>query len=86
MGAQLNIKNDEAYRLASRLSQLTGDSLTTVVTDALRRRLEQEVRVRDREQRLQRVRAITADIRRHLRQPLPSSDHDWLYDENGLPR
>ena len=27
MGAQLNIKSEDAYRLASRLSELTGESL-----------------------------------------------------------
>ena len=86
MGAQLNIKSEDAYRLASRLSELTGDSLTTVVTKALQAELERQERARDREERLRRVREITADIRRHLRNPLPGSNHDWLYDENGLPR
>jgi len=85
MGAQLNIKSEDAYRLASRLSELTGESLTTVVTRALRAELQREERTRDREERLRRLRETTADIRRHLRQPLPGSDHDWLYDDNGLP-
>jgi antitoxin VapB len=86
MGAQLNIKSEHAYRLASRLAELTGQSLTSVVIDALREKLAREERVRDREERLRRVREIAADIRRHMRHPLPTSDHDWLYDENGLPR
>jgi len=86
MGAQLNIKSEDAYRLASRLAELTGESLTTVVTKALRAELAREERARDRDARLRRVREITADIRRNLRHPLPSSNHDWLYDENGLPR
>ena len=81
MGTQLNIKSDDAYRLASRLAELTG-----VVTKALQAELEREERARDREERLRRVREIAADIRHHLRHPLPSSNHDWLYDENGLPR
>jgi antitoxin VapB len=85
MGAQLNIKSEDAYKLASRLSELTGESLTTVVTRALRAELQREERTRDREERLRRLRETTADIRRHLRQPLPGSDHDWLYDDNGLP-
>jgi antitoxin VapB len=86
MGAQLNIKSEDAYRLASRLSELTGESLTSVVTKALRAELAREEHARDREERLRRVREITADIRRHLSHPLPTSDHDWLYDKNGLPR
>ena len=86
MGAQLNIKSEDAYRLASRLAELTGESLTSVVIDALREKLVREERARDRQERLRRVREIAADIRRHMRHPLPTSDHDWLYDENGLPR
>ena len=86
MGAQLNIKSEDAYRLASRLSELTGESLTSVVTKALQAELDRQERRRDREERLRRVREITADIRRHLRSPLPGSNHDWLYDEHGLPR
>lgn len=86
MGAQLNIKSEDAYRLASRLSELTGESLTTMVTRALQAELDRQEWARDREERLRRVREITADIRSHLRHPLPSSDTSWLYDENGLPR
>jgi antitoxin VapB len=36
----LNITNDEANRLAHELAQLTGESLTTAVTVAVRERLE----------------------------------------------
>ena len=48
--------------------------------------LEREERTRDRQERLRRLREATADIRRQLRHPLAGSNHDWLYDENGLPR
>ena len=41
----LNIKSDEADRLARALAEATGESLTTAVTVALRERLE---RVRSR--------------------------------------
>jgi antitoxin VapB len=34
----LNIKNPEAYRLAQELAELTGESMTTAVTEALRER------------------------------------------------
>ena len=51
MGAQLNIKSEDAYRLASRLSELTGESLTAVVTKALQAELERQERARDREER-----------------------------------
>ena len=86
MGAQLNIKSEDAYRLAARLAELTGESLTSVVTRVLRAELAREERARDRDERLQQVRAITADIRSQLKHPLPSSNHDWLYDDDGMPR
>jgi antitoxin VapB len=86
MGAQLNIKSEDAYRLASRISELTGESLTSVVIRALQAELAREEHARDREERLRRVREITASIRHHLKHPLPASNHDWLYDENGLPK
>jgi len=87
MGAQLNIKSEDAYRLASRLSEITGESLTTVVTEALRERLDRQLRACDRDERIRRIRAITADIRAGMGGDLPTSDHSWLYDvETGLPR
>lgn len=48
MGAQLNIKSEDAYQLASQLSELTGESMTTVVTKALRTELDREQRPRDK--------------------------------------
>ena len=39
MTAQLNIKSEEARRLAQDLSQLTGRSMTEVIIDSLRDRL-----------------------------------------------
>jgi len=85
MGAQLNIKSEDAYRLASRLAKLTGESLTSVVTKALQAELEREQKRRDAEARVDRVMAIAKEIRAHMREPV-SSDTSWLYDENGLPK
>lgn len=85
MGTQLNIKSEDAYRLASRLSELTGESLTAVVTSALRAALEREERIRDTDQQVERMLAMGREIRAHLREPV-SSDLRDLYDENGLPR
>ena len=36
----MNIKNEEAYHLTKQLSELTGESLTTAVTEAVRERLD----------------------------------------------
>lgn len=44
---QLNIKNDEAHKLATELARITGESLTSVVIFALRERLTRERRRRN---------------------------------------
>lgn len=85
MGAQLNIKSEDAYRLASRLSELTGESLTSVVTKALQAELERQERRRDIQARVDHVMAIAKEIRAHMDEPV-TSDTSWLYDENGLPK
>ena len=95
MGAQLKIDGDETYALAAELASLRGESIEAVVNRALREALERDRKVRaddgtqeqEVEDKIAEIRAITADIRRHLKHPLPSSDHSWLYDdETGLPR
>ena len=43
----LNIKNDEAHKLATELAELTGENLTSAVTLALRERLARERRRRN---------------------------------------
>jgi antitoxin VapB len=85
MGMQLNIKSEEAYGLASRLAKLTGESLTTVVTKALKAELERQQRARDVEEKVERMLALGREIRAHLRVPI-TSDHSCLYDEDGFPR
>jgi antitoxin VapB len=85
MGAQLNIKSEDAYRLASRLSELTGESLTTVVTRALQAELERQERQRDIDATVERMLQMGKEIRAHMREPV-SSDTSWMYDENGLPK
>jgi antitoxin VapB len=82
----LNIKNDEAQKLAHELSKITGESLTSAVTEALRERLErvQNARGAGLAERLLR---IGRECAAHLKEPFKSGDHgDILYDERGLPR
>ncbi len=82
----MNIKNDETQKLARELSELTGESLTAAVTEALRERLErmqnsQGAGLADRLLR------IGKDCAAHLNEPFRTIDHgDMLYDERGLPR
>jgi antitoxin VapB len=82
----LNIKNQETYRLATALADLTGETLTKAVTEALRERFE-----RIRKQKRKATAAELLEIGRrcaaHFKQPVSSLDHgDFLYDEHGLPR
>jgi antitoxin VapB len=85
MGTQLNIKSEDAYRLASRLAELTGESLTSVVTKALRSELERHESAHDVEAEVKRMLAMGREIRGHMTEPV-SSDLNDLYDEDGFPR
>jgi antitoxin VapB len=82
----LNIKNEEAHRLAQELAALTGESMTMAVTEAVRERLERVRRQRGGSL-AQRLMAIGKDCASHLKEPFRSLDHgELLYDERGLPR
>ncbi len=88
MGMQLNIKSDEAYRMAAELAELTGQSLTAIVTHAIRERLETEHKTRERESKKQRILALAAEIRADLTKDgqRPDLSADFLYDDQtGLP-
>ena len=79
----LNIKNDEAHKLATELARLTGESLTSAVTAALRERLARERRRRHAEiaARLMRIGNRYAALPDSGRSP----DEILGYDEHGLP-
>jgi antitoxin VapB len=80
----LNIKNSEAHRLATAIAKETGETITRVVTEALRERFE---RLSSRQEKagLEELRAIAK--RAAAFRERPSLDHaDFLYDEHGLPK
>jgi antitoxin VapB len=82
----MNIKNEDAYRLTRQLAKLTGESLTTAVTEAVRERLERVRRGRG-EDLADRLLAIGRDCATHLKPPSRTIEHgDLLYDERGLPQ
>ncbi len=82
----LNIKKDEAHRLARELAKITGETVTAAVTEALRERLDRLRRER-RPDLVERLMAIGKDCAARLKEPYRSADHgDILYDERGLPR
>ena len=82
----LNIKNEAAHKLASRVARLTGESLTEAVTTALRERLEKLTRD-DGKERANRLMAIGRDCASRLKgRSRTISVDELLYDERGLPK
>jgi antitoxin VapB len=81
----LNLKNPEAHALARELAELTGESLTAAVTEAIRERLEREKRKRDEDQLVADIMAIADRVAAYPRKDNRSPE-ELLYDERGLPR
>ncbi len=80
----LNIKDPEAHRLAQQISRATGETMTRVVTEALRERLSRLERGRARAS-IEELMAIAERAALHVKHP--RIDHaELLYDEHGLPR
>ncbi len=82
----LNIKNDEAHRLASELARLTGENMTKAVTLAIRERLEREKRRRGREGVAERLMEIGRRCAALPTMDDRTPDEILGYDEHGLPR
>ena len=78
----MNIKNEEAHSLAQQLAELTGESLTTAVTEAVRERLNR-VRRKGMAERIMKIAKESAALLKG--EPLPDID-EFLYDEKGLPK
>ena len=83
----LNIKNPETERLIKELAQLTGQSQTAAVTEAVRKQIE-SVRHSKRKGSLA---ADLMQIGREAAALLTEEERNWdhdafLYDENGFPR
>jgi antitoxin VapB len=82
----MRIKNKEACRLIKQLAKLTGESLTTAVTEAARERLD-HVRRKHGVDLAERLLVIGRDCAAHLKEPYRSTNHGtMLYDERGLPK
>jgi antitoxin VapB len=86
----LNLKSDDAYRLARELADLTGESMTAAVIEALRERLDRIRRGAEQdspETRTDRILAVSRGCASLWKEPYRSMDHgDLLYDDRGLPR
>ena len=83
----LNIKSEEAHRLAKELAQRTGRSLTETVTDVLQQALDRE-RAKENDSRFRLIQDLN-EIALHAAS-LPvldnrSAEEILGYNENGLP-
>ncbi len=79
----LNIKNDEAHKLAQEVASLTGESLSAAVTEALREKL---ARLR-RNGLAERLMEIGKEFSSRMSEETRNFDIDKeLYDERGLPK
>jgi antitoxin VapB len=77
------ILEDEAETLARELAELTGESMSTAVTEALRERLARE----RRKGMADRLMAIGKDCASRMSEETRTMNYDeLLYDENGLPK
>lgn len=80
----LNIKDPEAHRLAQAIALATGQSMSRVVTDALRERYAQIEKQKGKAS-VDELLTIANRATEHLMQPY--TDHaELLYDEDGLPK
>lgn len=84
LGMSMNIKNEEAHRLARELAALTGESITTAVLESLRERLDRVggPAPGERAELMLAIGRRTAPLLEGI-----ETDHDrLLYDDRGLPR
>jgi antitoxin VapB len=82
----LNIKNEDAHRMAQELAAITGETMSAAVTAAIRERLER-ARNNRKGSKYERIMAISRETAPLWKEPWKSIDHgDLLYDELGLPK
>ena len=80
----LNIKDPEAHRVAAAIARETGETMTHVVTEALRERFER-LRSHRRKASVEELHAIANRVAARVKRSY--MDHaELLYDERGLPK
>jgi antitoxin VapB len=84
LATSLNVKDPEAHRLAQAISQATGETITRVVTEALRERYDQ-LQGRRTKASVEELLAIAKRASAYIKGPY--LDHgEYLYNEHGLPK
>ena len=81
----LNIKDPEIHQLARELADLTGESMTRAIGEAVKDRLKRVRTAREEKNVCDRDARIGKTCRKQIKEPLV--DHaELLYDERGLPK
>jgi len=81
----LSIKNPDVDQMARELAEITGESLTDAIANALKERLEREAGKRNRNRFREDIHRIQQRISR-LNRRIKLSDEDIIgYDEAGIP-
>ena len=79
------LDNAKVDALATELAAITGETTTDAVITALEQRLSREREGAKAKSKGERMRAFVKRFKQDL-EPGLTSDHSWLYDENGLPK
>lgn len=79
------MKNPKAYSLASELSDLTGESLTSAVITALEERLTAERRKRARHATAEKILAFADRFAPGMSPGTTSAGHADIYGADGMP-
>jgi antitoxin VapB len=82
----LNIENEETLGLIRQLAELLGQSPTSVVEDAVRRRLEELERTEGRSARRASMMRIARESADQLDPVLSNDPNEFLYDKLGMPQ
>ena len=83
----VNIENEETHRLVKEQAELRGQSMTAVVTEAVREQLKKERATQQDEGLAERLLKLGRETAPLWCEPWRSTPHgDLLYDENGLPK
>ena len=89
MGNVLEIRNEEAVRLAETLGSMRGcspeEAVVRILRESVAAQATEQNRQRAIEEEVHRMLADGAEIRAHMRGN-PSSDLSDLYDEDGMPK
>ena len=82
----LNIKNEEAHRLAKELALETGESMSQAVTVAIQQRLD-AIRSGSPEEIAKKLMSIGSDCMGRWKEPWINLEHgEILYDDLGIPK